>query len=151
VYVNSLSFVPMYSVLFLLLIMVENYAFYGSDGPVQKGFVPPSFEEMSMALINGGTTAFIQPLNTRATPTMDLRKAACKVTTKKPMSRENFLFWIFGFRKTVPPEERLPVIYEMEFPYSRRLKIQRLGFLTTQNLESRSLSYPRGRMLRKKS
>lgn len=55
IYANSFALVPAYLVLYLLLQLLRLYAKYATDGPVQCGFVPPSWEELFMALLNGWT------------------------------------------------------------------------------------------------
>jgi C2 domain len=124
VYANSVSLVPMYFSLFSFLIMVKNYAFFGSDGPVQKGFVPPSFEEMFVSLIKGGTEPMIQPLNTRAKRT---RQPGIQVSARNYKPHENLVFWILGFPKKLPVEDLLPGDYDMEFPFSRGLRNPETG------------------------
>ena len=124
VYANSVSLVPMYLALFSSLIMVKNYAFFGSDGPVQKGFVPPSFEEMFMSLVKGGTEPMIRPLNTRAKRT---RQSGIEVSARYHKPHENLVFWALGFPKRLPLEDLMPGDYDMEFPFSRGLRNPETG------------------------
>lgn len=61
---NAFSLVPAYVMLFLFLHLTRNYARFCTDGPAQRGFVPPSWEELFMALLRGGDRTFqsIEPL-----------------------------------------------------------------------------------------
>ncbi|CAB9510264.1 expressed unknown protein [Seminavis robusta] len=51
VYQNAFSLVPAYVVLYFCILMVRNYARYGMDGPAQRGFIPPSWEELLAGLV----------------------------------------------------------------------------------------------------
>jgi C2 domain len=53
IYSNQFSLVPAYAVLFFLILLMCNYVRYSTDEPSQCGFVPPSWEEMFMALVRG--------------------------------------------------------------------------------------------------
>jgi hypothetical protein len=65
VFANATWLVPGYLMLYIFLILMRNYAKYGIDGPVQRGFVPPSWEEMFMALVRGGDPEYhaIEPMD----------------------------------------------------------------------------------------
>jgi len=52
-YFNTVSFVPGHIVVFLLLHLLKNYAYYSMDSPLQNGFLPPSLEELYWALVSG--------------------------------------------------------------------------------------------------
>ena len=67
VYSGAFSLVLPYSGCFLLLIMMQNYAFYNTDGKIHNGFIPPSFEELLFALIRKGRGQAIAPLEMKAT------------------------------------------------------------------------------------
>lgn len=62
IYKNQFSLVPAYLIVFLLIHMVQNYAKYGVDGPLQNGFVPVSYEEMVLALLRGENAKSFAPL-----------------------------------------------------------------------------------------
>lgn len=64
VYENQFSLVPAYLVLYFVLQLMCNYAKYGIDGPGNRGFVPPSWEEMFAALVRGRDPDYraIEPL-----------------------------------------------------------------------------------------
>ena len=53
IYINSFALVPAYVVLYGLLQLMRTYVKYAIDSPSQRGFVPPTWEEMLMALIRG--------------------------------------------------------------------------------------------------
>lgn len=53
IYANQFSLAPAYTVLFFLIILMCNYMKYNTDEPGQDGFIPPSWEEMFMALLRG--------------------------------------------------------------------------------------------------
>jgi hypothetical protein len=50
---NAFSLVPFYLVLFFLLFLMRNYAKYCTDAPSQRGFIPPSWEELFFAFARG--------------------------------------------------------------------------------------------------
>jgi hypothetical protein len=64
VYANAFSLVPFYLVVFFLLFLMRNYAKYCTDAPSQRGFVPPSWEELFFALVRGNEpdSTHIEPL-----------------------------------------------------------------------------------------
>jgi len=62
VYTNQFSLAPAYLIVFLIIHMVQNYAKYGVDGPLQLGFVPVSCEEMFLALMRGDGARCFAPL-----------------------------------------------------------------------------------------
>lgn len=53
VYFNTVRYVPGHLVVFLLLHLLKNYAYYAMDSPLQNGFLAPSLEELYWALISG--------------------------------------------------------------------------------------------------
>ncbi|CAJ1970130.1 unnamed protein product [Cylindrotheca closterium] len=115
-YLNSFGLVPFYGFCFLLLIMMQNYAFYGSDGRVQQGFVPPSFEEMAMALAKGKP---IEPLYVR--PHRDEASALkSEKTLKTHDEKAKNLLQLLGFKSST--EEDQPEDYHIEFPLSRAIR-----------------------------
>jgi len=65
IYANQFSLVPAYLVLYFFIQLMSNYAKYGIDGPCNKEFVPPSWEELLMALTRGGDPDYhaIEPLD----------------------------------------------------------------------------------------
>ena len=58
VYLNTFALVPAYAVSYFVLILTKNYVKYGIDGPNNRGFIPPSWEELFMALIRGGDPTY---------------------------------------------------------------------------------------------
>jgi len=115
-YLYSFGYVPFYALCLLLLIMMQNYAFYGSNGRVQQGFVPPSFEEMLMALIRGKP---IEPLYVR--PHRDEASALKSENTVKTHDEiARTLFDLLGFKSCT--EGDYPEDYHMEFPLSRGIR-----------------------------
>ena len=61
---NAFSLVPFYLVLLFLLFLMRNYAKYCTDAPSQRGFIPPSWEELFFAFARGveTDTHHIEPL-----------------------------------------------------------------------------------------
>ena len=61
---NAFSLVPFYLVLLFLLFLMRNYAKYCTDAPSQRGFIPPSWEELFFAFARGVETDshHIEPL-----------------------------------------------------------------------------------------
>lgn len=106
IYANSFSLVPAYIMLYLFLIMMQNYARYSMDGPSQRGFVPPSWEELLLALIRGGSDphdpAAISPLSLTVDHTREDVDSAVTVQTHEPKGKK--LFEALGFsRKNSDP------------------------------------------------
>ena len=63
VYANTVRYVPGNLITFLLLYLWKNYANYAINGSLHRGFLPPSWEEMFMALLYGTEgRQCIQPL-----------------------------------------------------------------------------------------
>mmetsp|Transcript_7526 Transcript_7526/g.18547 ORF Transcript_7526/g.18547 Transcript_7526/m.18547 type:complete len:1306 (-) Transcript_7526:314-4231(-) len=112
IYVGSFSLVPFYIFFFLFLTMVRTYTFYGSQGPVQQGFIPPSIEEILITLVKGDSTAIV-PLKVKS-----IKKG---VLIPRPQTyREKtswFLTQVLGF--TAYLDEAEDEDYHMEFPYSQ--------------------------------
>lgn len=64
IFANAFSLVPAYVMLYFLLLLMRNYAKYSIDGPGVRGFIPPTWEELFMALVRGSDPNFhaIEPL-----------------------------------------------------------------------------------------
>ena len=65
VYFNTVRYVPGHVVVFFLLHLMKNYAYYAMDSPLQNGFLVPSLEELYLALLRGTKKrkqACIEPL-----------------------------------------------------------------------------------------
>ena len=69
VYANTVRYVPGHIVVFLLLHLIKNYAYYAMDSPLQNGFLGPTIEELYWALMRGtkkrtskNKNPFIEPL-----------------------------------------------------------------------------------------
>eukprot|EP00980_Cylindrotheca_fusiformis_P011118 scaffold2557_cov121-Cylindrotheca_fusiformis.AAC.1 len=121
VYVNSMAMVPFYMIVFMLLIMMQNYVFYGSDGRIQHGFIPPSFEEMFAGLFQlpGRKSRTIEPLYVK--PHRDDRSALVPGKTYKThVQKGKIAFQLLGF--SAKTEDDQPEDYQMEFPLSRGLR-----------------------------
>lgn len=121
VYANSFALVPFYMVCFLLLLMLQNYVFYGSDGRIHQGFIPPSFEEMFAALFKlpGKKYKSIQPLYVK--PHKDERSALVPGKTYKTHQQQGkTLFRLLGLSAETADDQ--PEDYHMEFPLSRGLR-----------------------------
>ena len=115
VYVGSFSLVPFYISLFLFLTMMRTYTFYGSHGPVQRGFIPPSIEEILATLVKGDSTAIV-PLKVKS-----IKKGA--LISRPETYREKaslFFTQVLGFKAHLDDDEDDD--YHMEFPYSRGLR-----------------------------
>jgi hypothetical protein len=130
VYANTFALVPAYLVLFFLLVLMQNYAKYGIDGPLQRGFIPPSWEELLVALLRGGDPSYnaIEPLelglnnSAIAAPdeatdhSHDLDLIDVKAKTHAP--RGKFLFRAFGFLHDAEHEFSLADDEHLEFPFA---------------------------------
>jgi hypothetical protein len=53
VYFETVRYVPGHIVVFFLLHLLKNYAYYAMDSPLQNGFQAPSLEELYWALMSG--------------------------------------------------------------------------------------------------
>jgi len=53
VYFNTVRYVPGHVVVFVLLHLLKNYAYYAMDSPLQNGFLAPTLEELYCALLKG--------------------------------------------------------------------------------------------------
>ena len=76
---NAFSLVPFYLVLFFLLFLMRNYAKFCTDAPSQRGFVPPSWEELFFAFARGAEadSHHIEPLELGIhRPTLARRKTS---------------------------------------------------------------------------
>jgi C2 domain len=128
VYANAFSLVPAYVMLYFLLLLMRNYAKYCTDVPGQRGFIPPSWEELFMALVRGGDPDFysIEPLELgvrhstltrRKSPESIVRSGTdfgpsqYKVTTHKPRGKK--LLQALGFFSDIHLNEDY-----LEFPFA---------------------------------
>ncbi len=74
VYSNSLHYVPVYFVLGIIVVLVENYHTFVMDRNINAGFTPITISEMMRALILGGpNSSCIQP--TSITPQAEIVKS----------------------------------------------------------------------------
>lgn len=112
VYANAFSLVPAYLVVYLLLLLMRSYVKNGIDAPGQRGFVPPSWEEMFMALLRDSPEQpSIEPLDFGLRPlplsrrrtsdtadgnaTVDAEMLDYRIATHEP--RGKGLFKMLGF------------------------------------------------------
>ena len=128
IYRAAFSLVPFYITFFLFVAMIRTYVFYGSDGPIQHGFIPPSFEEMALSFFTKEDKV-IEPLKVRprkdaGCSIMRTYKSTRIVTSKaKPVTHQQkgkSLFRILGFTSEADTNAE-PEVYDMEFPYSQGL------------------------------
>jgi len=126
VYANAFSLVPAYVMIFFVLLLMRNYARFGADGPGQRGFIPPSWEELFMALVRGGDPGFhaIEPLELGVRPATltrcrsraprdDFYQSQFEVTTHKPKGKRIFKALGFLSDQTKDPNED-----HLEFPFA---------------------------------
>lgn len=132
VYANAFSLVPAYAVVYLLLLLMRSYVRHGIDAPGQRGFVPPSWEEMFMALLNRDPKhKAIEPLDFGLRPlslarrhtsdtlgeaTFDAEMLDYRITTHEPKGKG--LFKMLGF---LPDRSMACMTVEedhLEFPFS---------------------------------
>jgi C2 domain len=76
IYENAFSLVPAYVILYFFLFLLQNYARFCTDGPGVRGFIPPSWEELFMALVRGGDPDYnaIEPLELDLRPSKRIRR-----------------------------------------------------------------------------
>ena len=53
VYFNTVRYIPGHIVVYVLLHLLKNYAYYAMDSPLQNGFLAPTIEELYLALLQG--------------------------------------------------------------------------------------------------
>lgn len=133
VYRNAASLVPAYFVFYLLLQLIRTYVKYGIDSAAQRGFVPPSWEEMFSSLLNKDPNfRAIQPLELGLRPLSLRRRSSSqsrhssreidlfkhKVATHIP--RGKWLFRALGFMPNTVSKTR-PSTHDanhLEFPFA---------------------------------
>jgi hypothetical protein len=114
IYANAFSLVPAYVMLYLLLNLMQNYARYGLDGPSQRGFAPPSWEEMFMALLRGGDRGYraIAPLELQANRRRLDSQVSFQMKTHEPKGKK--LLRALGFMTA----NEDPDADHIEFPFA---------------------------------
>lgn len=129
IYLNAFSLVPAYFMLFLLLQMFRNYAIYAIDGPACREFLPPTFEEMFLAVFWPLCKSAIEPMTMTAVipgslppPESSGSHAAIakafQTKTHKPLGKG--LLRALGFLESqevfngMTPDE-----HHLEFPFAR--------------------------------
>jgi hypothetical protein len=125
---GSFSLVPFYITFFLFLAMIRTYCFFGSDGPIQQGFVPPSLEEMTAALLASKDTKFIEPL--RIAPTKHFQTGGSRTSHSvrssqtEPITHTQQGKWLFRFLgfKSETSKVTHSDFYHMEFPFAQGLR-----------------------------
>jgi C2 domain len=130
VFANAFSLVPFYLVVYFLLFLMRNYAKYGMDASSQRGFVPPSWEELFFSLVRGGdpNCRHIEPLElgmrhpsltrrkspeSAARSGVDYTFSQYSVVTHKPRGKK--LLQALGF---VPDPNKNPNEDHIEFPFA---------------------------------
>jgi hypothetical protein len=131
IYEDSFGLVPAYFTSFLVLHLFRNYAAHAIDGPSSRGFLPPTWEEMLLALLfSKETTQTIEPLNMtprngppsvrnslELPPEETALHESHDIITHKPKGK--WLFRTLGFLE--PPEvldQMDPDERHLEFPFS---------------------------------
>jgi hypothetical protein len=137
IYANAFSLIPAYGASFLLVIMIRNYLIFGTDGLVQDGFIPPSWEELFYALVRPSCTKAIVPLEMKrarrplltelpaeTSPEFPSRRIPSKsiaVASTVPITYKHKSKWFFRMLGFKEAEYSAPEEYQMEFPFSRGL------------------------------
>jgi len=74
VYSNSFHYVPVYIVLGIIAILLENYQTFAMNRNINAGFIPITIPEMMRALFLGGPNSnYIQPIS--ITPQVEIAKS----------------------------------------------------------------------------
>jgi C2 domain len=111
---NAFSLVPAYLMCYLWILLMRNYARYGMDGPAQRGFLPPSWEELLQGLlVTSNKDQAIRPLDMNLRPTQH-GNVQYTVQTHEP--RGKGLFRAIGFLEPNGAEQAPN--YDLEFPYA---------------------------------
>jgi hypothetical protein len=135
------ALVPFYVSLLLLVAMMRTYATYGSDSPIQRGFIPPSFEEMASALVSSRSAEAIEPILIRPRK-QNSEKGRARISASERIEtnaatfthrqRGKWLFRLVGFQSE-GESELDPAFYHMEFAYSQGLRDPSTGELCYRN------------------
>jgi C2 domain len=127
IYLNAFSLVPAYFMSFLLLQMFRNYAMYAIDGPASREFLPPTWEEMFLAMFWPAGKNAIEPMTMTAVVPGTLPESSgshaaipksFQTKTHKPLGKG--LLRALGFLESqeeldgMTPDER-----HLEFPFAR--------------------------------
>lgn len=138
VYSNAFSLVPAYVVSYIMLHLIRNYARYGMDGPAQRGFIPPAFEELLMGLLDRPSP--IKPLNmgyetdiVDGSPVINYTFKTHEPKGKRFFRAMNFLDDEMGADDGL--EEKTDPIDHLEFPFSNGTVYPK--FTVTDSLASR--------------
>jgi hypothetical protein len=128
IWINSFGLVPAYIMCFLLLHLVRNYVLYGIDGPASRGFVPPTWEEMLLAVLTDRKRS-IRPLsmlpdgpheplrNPLLIDDDDYHPIANHIDTHIPLGKT--LFRLLGFLESEEVLSQMsPYEHHLEFPMS---------------------------------
>ncbi|KAL7573040.1 hypothetical protein ACA910_018732 [Epithemia clementina (nom. ined.)] len=111
IYKNSVSLVPAYFGLYVMLQLIRTYAIYAVERQMDEGFVAPTWEELLKALLlPRSKSSTIEPLKMqRESPD------TVQVTTHQPFGR--FLFKCLGF---IPWDDDLTSVrnLHLEFPFA---------------------------------
>ena len=131
IFANTFSLVPAYVMLYFLLLLMRNYARYGIDGPCLRGFIPPTWEELFMALVWGTDPSFhaIKPLELGIRPPPRAKRKSpeptfrtersisvepqLRATTHVPKGKQ--LLRALGF---LPEDRSDPDEHHLEFPFA---------------------------------
>lgn len=131
IFANTFSLVPAYVMFYFFLLLMRNYAQYGMDGPSLRGFIPPSWEELFMALVRGNDPEYhaIEPLELGlSSPPLSRRMLheSTVLSGRSPglephwriKTHEQKGKWIFRALGFLPEGRSDPDEYHLEFPFA---------------------------------
>jgi len=121
---NAFSLVPAYVASYFMLLLFRNYARYGMDGPAARGFVPPSWEELLLGLLQGpneNRPSAIAPLNMRYETETINNTPVINYTFETHEPRGKVLFRAMGFMNqegSALDDTNVVVKDHLEFPFA---------------------------------
>ena len=131
IYANAFSLVPAYAVMCFVLYLMRNYVKYGIELPQHSGFIPPSWEEMLMALARGGDPDYqaIETLELGHRPAAQSRRNETLATSNGVIGQRDYkalthkpqgmlFFRALGFTRDPDAEETEDRLEHLEFPFA---------------------------------
>ena len=134
IYSNRFSLVPAYTMLFFLIFLMCNYSKFSMEQSIQRGFIPPSWEELFDALIRGHRNGYraIQPLElTPRKPSLTKRRSTKGVfdkfeeyhlSTYMPKGRR-----LMTFLGLIPTKPMCADDHHLEFPFASGIDYPKLS------------------------
>jgi hypothetical protein len=115
-YAGRFSLAPAYIFLFLSMLLMNNYFHFVANDSLQNGFIPPSWEELLMALLSNANA--IEPLDMKPKryaneESVDVR---VEVSTHRPRG-----LWMYRILSGSTDDDTIQTTKDMDFPFSQGL------------------------------